>query len=455
MNIVKMNNLSNSSGSSGSQESSPVTNAPTESDKKSKRSRVYSWREDLEHSRNLSPQMKSGFLLVIGWMEEWRMRQTDLAPGRPAAVAFWKSQVLADGKDRKVWQLDQWADGVKWYLDWLAACVSHGGNPRSLPERMKDAVWSVAVRRGLALQTRKTYSGWVARFGGWAGSVARALDEKAGRDWLSYLVTETGISFATQKQALNALVFYFREVCRREEVNLEVRMRKTQRRIPIVLDVKEIMSLIDKLAEGSLQLAAQLQYGSGLRRNELVSLRIKDVDVERGVITVRSGKGDKDRRTVLPNSLRDAIQKQKARARVVYEKDRAEEKPGVAMPGGGALARKMPKAAKSWEWFWLFPARQESVDPESGITRRHHMHGGSYNNAITAAAKLAGIEKRVTSHALRHSFATHLLESGTDIRSIQELLGHEDVGTTEIYCFDSRPALISPFGLPSAGCLAA
>jgi site-specific recombinase XerD len=162
-----------------------------------------------------------------------------------------------------------------------------------------------------------------------------------------------------------------------------------------------------------------------------VRLRVQDVDVGRGTLTVRQGKGDKDRVTVLPASLREEVAWQIERAREAWQGDRAAGLAGVWLPG--ALARKFRRAAESFEWFWLFPARQTSMDPESGIRRRHHMLGQVYNEAIKRAAEACGIEKRVTSHALRHSFATHLLEGGTDLRTIQEVLGHEDITTTEIY----------------------
>jgi site-specific recombinase XerD len=184
-----------------------------------------------------------------------------------------------------------------------------------------------------------------------------------------------------------------------------------------------------------------LQYGAGLRLSELVRLRIQDVDVGRGTVTIRRGKGDKDRVTVLPARLREEVAKQIELARLIWQGDRDAGLAGVYLPG--ALARKFRRAAESFEWFWLFPAKQLSVDPASRsnaegspagvIERRHHMLGQVYNEVIKRAAAAAGIEKRVTSHALRHSFATHLLENGTDLRTIQEILGHEDITTTEIY----------------------
>jgi integron integrase len=241
-------------------------------------------------------------------------------------------------------------------------------------------------------------------------------------------------------QALNALVFFYKAVCGRDEVDLGVRLRKTEPRIPVVPDAAEVLRVFEKI-DAKYNLMARIQYGGGLRLMELVRLRIKDVDETRGIVTVRCGKGDpssqsyavagKDRVTVLPKSLRDELAVQVERARELWRKDRDAGLAGVWIPG--ALAWKFRRAAESFEWFWLFPARQVSVDPEDGTRRRHHLLGKVYNEAIKRAAAAAGICKQVTSHALRHSFATHLLEAGTDLRKIQELMGHEDITTTEIY----------------------
>jgi len=258
--------------------------------------------------------------------------------------------------------------------------------------------------------------------------------------FLESVVDDEDCAYSSQKQALNALAFFFKRVLGVENPVFDVKLKKSGARIPVVLSKAETRQVIAKLEEpnavprktdGRYGLPARLQYGAGLRRSELVRLRIKDVDLDRGTLTVRAGKGDKDRVTMLPKSLRAEVAGQVEIARSVWHKDREEGLAGVYMPG--ALSRKFRRAAESFEWFWLFPARQVSVDPECGIKRRHHLHGTVYNEAIKRAAAEAGIEKRVTSHALRHSFATHLLEAGTDLRTIQELLGHEDITTTEIY----------------------
>lgn len=231
-------------------------------------------------------------------------------------------------------------------------------------------------------------------------------------------------------QALNALAFFFKDVCRKDEVVFDVRLRRTEKRTPVVMSAKEVVSLLDKL-EPRYRLMAEMQYGAGLRLRELAGLRVQDVDRARGQVVVRGGKGDKDRVTILPKRVKESLDAIWEDLRAMHDRDRAVGVPGVALPA--ALARKMSKAGERWEWFWIFPADHLSHDPETGIERRHHVHPKVYAEAVTRAARKAGVEKRVTSHVLRHCFATHLLEGGTDIRTLQELLGHADVKTTEIY----------------------
>ena len=356
------------------------------------------WHEDLQASRDLSEWEKQGFGFLLSWYDSWRMRQR-LEVGVVTARKFWKIEVLK--KERKQWQLDQWAEAVRWYLQWLDVCSRDGQCVSSLPERVRDAVEKAGARRGLAWRTRQTYGGWVARFAQWARTKERVMDGMVAKEWLTLLVSEKKVSYGTQKQALNALAFLYKDVCGWKEVDLQVRLRKTAKRIPVVLDMREIMMMIGKL-EKKYQLPAKLQYGAGLRVSELVSLRVKDIDVRRRQLTVRSGKGDQDRVTILPEKLLEELKDYKAEARVIHELDRAGGVPGVYL--ANALSRKMPRAAESWQWFWLFPGEHLSVDPESGVRRRHHLLPDSYSQALSRAARAAGIEKRVTSHVLRHSF---------------------------------------------------
>ena len=277
------------------------------------------------------------------------------------------------------------------------------------------AVESAGARRGLARRTRQTYGRHAGQFARWAVDAREVRRPEKGRDYPSWLVSEKRVAFATQKQALNALVFFFKEVCGMEEVDLGVRLRKTEPRLPVVLDVSEVMAVLDKI-DKRYALMARIQYGGGLRLKELVSLRVKDVDEVRSIITVRETKGDKHRTTMLPESLRDEVAERKQRLRELHEKDRAEGLPGVTLPG--AFGLKDRRAGEKWPWQWFFPGRKPSRDPESGIVRRHHVHVENYSKAVRRAVDEAMIDKRATTHALRHAFATHLLEGGTDLRRI-------------------------------------
>ena len=285
-----------------------------------------------------------------------------------------------------------------------------------------------------AVQAHWVESGEIAKFApdfdGSKDTAKAILNPANARLYLTWLVSERKLAFSSQKQALNGLAFFFHEVCGREEVDLEIRFRRTHRRIPVVLEKGEVERVFSALPD-AYRLAARLQYGTGLRLAELMELRIKDLDLERRIVVVRGGKGDRDRVTVLPASLLEDLREWKVRCRAVWEQDRENLVPGVGLPT--ALERKMPRAGEKWEWFWLFPARGLSVDPDSGTRRRHHVHVKVYAENVKKAAARAGIEKRVSTHVFRHSFATHLLDAGVDIRTLQELLGHKDIATTQIY----------------------
>ncbi|MFT5109530.1 MAG: integron integrase [Pseudoalteromonas tetraodonis] len=397
---------------------------------------LQNWHADLKASRDLNTSEIRGFEILLSWFDGWRIGLC-LNPGRPAAERFWKEQVRSKGREE--WQLLQWAEAIRWYLRWLDICLHQKREVRGLAERLKVAAYSVGARRGYMPNTRKRYGGWLAKFGAWVsgadgseakGGALEAMNPAVACEWLTYLVEVKGMSYSSQKSALNALAFFYKSVCGMEEVDLRVRLRKTQARVPVVLSQGEVARVIEQLS-GKYQLMARLQYGTGIRISELMSLRVKDFDWERNQVVVREAKGDKSRVTMLPAGVKAELFARRDVVRPVFEMDRANGLAGVKLPT--LLARKYPSAPESWQWFWMFPSKKLSFDPDDGTERRHHLHAESYRKALRKAVEAAGIEKRVTPHVFRHSFATHLLETGTDIRTLQELLGHEDVKTTERY----------------------
>ncbi len=312
--------------------------------------------------------------------------------------------------------------------------------PRGGRQAWRDValqVREVTRLRRLSYRTEQSYVGWVARFGRFTAwrdlSSLAAADVKA---FLTHLALDQEVAASTQNQAFNALLFLFRHVLGVDMEGLEDTVRaKRSRRLPVVLSRAEVGRVLVAL-EPPFQLMARFLYGAGLRLQEGLELRIKDVDFDRGVLTVRSGKGDKDRVTVLPSSLDASWHEHISSVRRLYEADRATDAPGVALPF--ALERKYPNAGKQWPWFWAFPAAKPSVDPRSGVVRRHHQHPSTVQKRFKLALADAGVAKRASLHTLRHSFATHLLEGGTDIRTIQDLLGHKDVKTTMVYTHVAR-----------------
>ncbi len=298
--------------------------------------------------------------------------------------------------------------------------------------RLLDRVSHRIRERRLSRRTEEAYRHWVRRYVLFHGkrhpSELGIVELNA---FLSHLAVEGQVSPSTQNQALAALLFLYRDVLQVELGQPRDYMRALRpRRLPIVLSRTEVRALLAQL-DGTERLLCTLLYGAGLRLIEGLRLRIHDLDFERREITVRAGKGDKDRRTILPASSVEGLQRHLEAVRRLWENDHATNLEGVWMPA--ALDRKFRGAGREWHWQWLFPTARPQRDPRSGVLRRHHLLDRTLQRAVKLAAGKAGIAKAATCHTLRHSFATHLLEAGYDIRTVQELLGHRDVRTTMIY----------------------
>ena len=300
------------------------------------------------------------------------------------------------------------------------------------PPRLLDQVSSAIRYKHYSLRTEQAYVMWIKQFIRFHGlRHPREMGATEIESFLGHLVDARNVSSSTHNQALSALLFLYKNVL---EVDLpwlgEIKRPKRPRRLPVILTREEVISIVAHM-EGTPALMARLMYGTGMRLMECVRLRVKDVDLARHEITVREGKGFKDRITMLPVSLVQDMRRQLARSRARWLSDTAERRAGVDMPYG--LARKYKNAGTSWVWFWVLPSPTLSRDPRSGIVRRHHVFEQTLQRTFKRAVHEAGIHKPATTHALRHAFATHLLESGADIRTVQELLGHSDVSTTQIY----------------------
>ncbi|MEM2111508.1 MAG: integron integrase [Candidatus Bathyarchaeia archaeon] len=340
------------------------------------------------------------------------------------------------GKNHEDWQVKQADYALRLYQFFLSQekkIIKDSLPGKSVEwKRLEDETRKALRLRQRSLSTEKTYIGWLNNFRDFTTQKAiELLEGKDVQEFLSYLAVERRVSPSTQNQALNALVFIYKHVLEKDIGNISNAVRAGyKRRLPVVLTVKEVEQIFDNMS-GLYRLMAMLIYGCGLRLNECMSLRIKDVDLEQNIVIVRSGKGDEDRRTVLPERLKDELIHHITSVRQLYDKDRTENINGVALPG--ALERKYPNAGKEWGWFWLFPSKSLSIDPRTRIIRRHHIHPAALQRAFKASVNKTGITKQASVHSLRHSFATHLLEKGYDIRTIQELLGHKQLHTTMIY----------------------
>ena len=306
------------------------------------------------------------------------------------------------------------------------------GGPPLQSLRLVDQVRERARYLHYSLATEKVYLYWVRFFVRWHGlRHPRDMGVAEVEAFLTMIANERKVSASTHNQALSALLFLYREVLAMQLPWMDnIRRPANRRRIPSVLTRDEVAAVL-ALLDGEVGLLARLLYGTGMRLMEGLRLRIKDVDFDRQAIVVREAKGNKDRVVMLPRSLAPELRAQLLASRATWEADRQNQKGGVDVPH--ALQAKYPQVGRTWAWFWMFPSPTYSIDPHTGVVRRHHLFEERLQRGLKRAVAQAGIPKPVSVHTLRHSFATHLLQAGTDIRTVQELLGHSDVSTTMIY----------------------
>ncbi|MGA2508015.1 MAG: integron integrase [Chitinispirillaceae bacterium] len=392
------------------------------------------------------PEKKVNF--YTGWAQRFERFLNGL-PLQEATVEMVKAFLADLAQDEHVndWQIDQARHALEVLFDEYLKVDFKA--PGALKEPFRDAIQNSEAFEKLhgvlisrieaecrvrhySMRTEEAYVIWARRFLSFCDSQDPAqLGAQEIKRYLEFLAQERKVSAATQNLALNAVIFLFTQVLKKDPGDFSgfVRAKKPVR-VPTVLTKNEMNRLLERL-DGEFLVMAGLLWGSGLRVMECMQLRVKDIDFETGQITVRNGKGAKDRVTMLPESFAGPLREQIDRARKIYETDRLHNTAGVYIWPG--LERKYPNAGKEWIWQYVFPASRLSVDPRSKTVRRHHVDPDMLQKRIKHAAAEAGITKQVSCHTLRHSFATALLQSGSDIRTVQELLGHSDVATTMIY----------------------
>ncbi|MDD4019239.1 MAG: integron integrase [Kiritimatiellae bacterium] len=382
---------------------------------------------------------------MVGWVRRFLAFPPPM-PGATAEECMQAYLRALEAERYEDWKVEQARMSVTAWLAWrrgqavsppAVSKLSLEADATVEPAQALETLTQTMRVRHYSYRTEQAYVDWVRRFFDYLVSVGRVangrpvLTEDTFQSFISHLATHLHVAAGTQNQAFASVLFLYRDVLGLEVSRLEDTVRaKRGQRLPTVLSVEEVRSLFDKM-EGTPRLMAELIYGGGLRVMECCRLRVKDVDFGMNQLMVRGGKGDKDRSTLLPERLKPALRQHLERVRGLYEQDRAAKVAGVHMPD--ALERKLPHASTEWGWFWLFPSKALSVDPRTNVVRRHHASDVSVQKAISQAVVKAGIVKRVTPHTLRHSFATHLLVGGVDIRQVQELLGHAHVETTMIY----------------------
>jgi integron integrase len=300
------------------------------------------------------------------------------------------------------------------------------------PPKLLDQVRHTLRRKHYSTRTEETYVRWIIRFIHFHNlRHPRDMDTPEIEAFLTHLAVDRKVSASTQNQALSAILFLYRQVLRQElQAPIDAQRAQTSRRLPTVLTRAEVRQLLDAMT-GLHALMARLIYGSGMRLMECIRLRVKDIDFAQHQLVVRSGKGDKDRITILPDTLHPPLREHLQQVKQLHTNDLARDYGDVYLPY--ALARKYPNAGREWGWQYVFPANRLSTDPRSGQIRRHHCDESGLQKSVKDAVREIRLTKPATCHTLRHCFATHLLEAGYDLRTIQELLGHKDIRTTMIY----------------------
>jgi len=405
----------------------------------------------------MEASLRASYVITLRWYLSFCARRH--VPASFDSARAFMSMAIAAKPNLDEWIYERWREAIRWFFrngeqvdhrdepelepdDYmtLPAVVETVDEPQVKCMRLKRAepAWrmqflTVLRRRQMSYRTETTYSGWIQQFERFVGrNDLESLGVDAINHFMDHLARDRRVAAATQRQALNALVFLYREVFQKDLGDFgEYKKAYGQKRVPIVLSKEELTEIFSAL-KLPYQLMAQLQYGAGLRVSELCSLRVKDLDFDRSLLTIRGGKGDKDRVAQLPEVLHVALRRQMELSRALFELDRKENLAGVYLPE--SLSRKYSKAGEQWQWQWLWPMKKPSEDPRSpGTIRRHHILSKSYQKALHRALQASRIHKRVTSHALRHSYATHLLENGYNVRAVQELLGHNSLETTRRY----------------------
>lgn len=388
--------------------------------------------------RRLAPEKNVPFLAywVSRFLTFCRKKDISTDDYNEAAVTEFLDMLRADEKILD-WQPRQADDALKlYYFHYFGKAgpkLPDATGCTERPDVLKEVTRLIRLRH-YSYSTERNYLQWIQRFLSYALTGGKKLSDMTTtefKDFLSHLAMKERVSASTQNQAFNAVLFLYRHVLGKETGDLGSTVRaKRGQKLPAVFTVEEIRQLFGHI-DGTHRLIVELLYGSGMRVMELARLRVKDIDFSADTIFVRSGKGDKDRSTVLPSAVKTRLIEHLQTVKGLHEKDLAAGYGEVQLPD--ALGRKYPKAGKEWAWQYVFPSIKLSVDPRSGRVGRHHISDSPIQEALKNALRKAGIAKHASVHTLRHSFATHLLQSGVNIREVQSLLGHKNVETTMIY----------------------